>query len=167
MRGFSWRRAWHAGRQGTPVLRRTPADGCSWCSVVTPSTPCGYANGRATANGACARASPATRLVQIVLAYWGSPDFLSHPMLFAGVAGGCVGALEPIRGCPPARVPALVLTPGCLCTRAVDRERASDPARTPGALANPAAGRQLAPHPPALSPKGQGGEAREAEPAID
>jgi len=59
-----------------------------------------------------------------------------------GVTGGCAGALEPIRGCPPAGELHKVLTLSRQRTRAVIRERASDPARTPGTLAKPFEWRQ-------------------------
>jgi hypothetical protein len=64
------------------------------------------------------------------------------PTMPADVSGGCAGALEPIRGCDRACVPATGLTLRRSRTRPVDRERASDPARTPGAFANAVAWRQ-------------------------
>jgi hypothetical protein len=73
----------------------------------------------------------------------GNPDFPLNSKMFAGVTGGCVRTLEPIRGCPSVRKLQKVLMQRCSKARAVIRERASGMARTPGALASPSAWRQL------------------------
>ena len=77
-----------------------------------------------------------------------------------GVTGGCAGALEThSTHATESRVPTTVVTPTAWCaTSIICATVASDPARTPGALANRSAWRQLCDEPRTgfdrLSPEG-------------
>jgi hypothetical protein len=59
----------------------------------------------------------------------------SNPTKPSDVPGGCAGAPEPIRGCDRACAPAKVLAQVHWRTTSPARERAGEPARTPGAFA--------------------------------
>ena len=60
----------------------------------------------------------------------------AHPINPADVPGGCAGAPEPIRGCDRTGAPTKVLMHLPWRTTNPARERAGEPAQTPGAFAH-------------------------------